>query len=170
LIVFRFARRRRKRIVEILGAILALVLVITSGYLSPVVGDRIAEIKHIPRKITAEQKSAFIKALNGIKRGPVLVKTNELDNEAQNYMSDIRSLLDDAGYPGDAVTEMGSRIISDHSVSFILKNAKNAPEYVGSLQRAFERIGIDALAIIPLERVDWLKDGDTIVFINKKPE
>jgi hypothetical protein len=170
LIVFRWVRRNRKRLLEILEAILAIILVLTSAYLSPVLGDRIGELRRSPRKITASQKATFIKALEGAPHGPVKVKTNELDNESQSYMNYIRLLFDDAGYPGDAVTEMGGRVVSDSSISIILRESKNPPHYVPAIQSAFKKIDIDALAIIPTQPIEWLKQGDVVVFINKKPE
>jgi hypothetical protein len=110
--------------------------------------------------------------MDGIKRGPILVRANEQDNETQNYISDIRSLLNDAGYPGDFLIEMGIRVIPtpNDSVSLVLTDKKNVPEYVGPLQRAFKSIGIQALAVVPEKRPEWLKDGDIVVFIHKKPE
>jgi hypothetical protein len=170
LIVFRLVSEKRKRVLEIIEAVLAPLLIFTSVYLSPVLGDQIGNLRHAPRTITASEKAIFIRALEGAKRGPVLVRTNELDNETQSYVSDIRALLDGAGYNGDAVTEMGGRLISDSSVSLVIKDLKTAPNYLLSIQKAFKRIDIDALCIIPKEEVHWLKDGDVIVFVHKKPE
>jgi hypothetical protein len=171
MIVFRFVRRRkRKRVLEITEAILAPLLVITSQWLSPIIGDRIYTIKHTARTITQDQKAAFKKALVGVPRGPVLIRSHELDTESQGYMSDIRSLLTDAGFPGDAVTEMADRIMSDESVNVVMKDAKNVPPYAGNIQKALKDIGIVAPGIVPTGPVHWLKDGDFVILVNRRPD
>lgn len=171
LVAFNVVTERRKRIIEIVGAILAIILVFTSQYLSPAIADRLSDLKLLPRHITEKQRAKFIVFLKDAPKGPVLVRANELDAEVSSYTDEIRSLLDAAGYTGDAETNMGERILSTTSIALAIKSERDAPSYTLAIQKAFATIGIDAQAVLPRKDdvAPFAKSGEIYVFVNRNP-
>lgn len=65
----------------------------------------LAEMK--PRRITEEQRKAFISALEGLPRGRVRVVSSRANSETYTFAKQVRQILDDAGYGLTNATESG---------------------------------------------------------------
>ncbi len=133
------------------------------------------EKKQRPRNITSKQKEDFIKFLEYSQKNPIGIICQTHDNETDNYIHQVRSLLDDAGYaftgPKNIVTYMSGLKIDiriDSSIALIFPDARNPPPYAMAMKQAFESIGIK-LAIIPEESVrKAIVQGDALIFISER--
>jgi hypothetical protein len=110
------------------------------------------KLKMQPRIITNEQRKLFIESLQGAPRGIVLVYADSsVGGEAKNYAEMIRRIIRQAGFVGDGADRdmveltYGSNLITP-GVKIQIQSSTNAPRFTGSIQRAFEKIGIEAIA------------------------
>ena len=105
-----------------------------------------ARLQH--RIITPEQRGKFIKALEGCRRGNIIVAKLSIENETGAYARDIRMMLDAAGYPdnqhGDVIFfPSSSHDSQDVQIYTFVKN--KGPDFVYAIRKAFEGIGIKTI-------------------------
>jgi len=121
-----------------------------------------------PRIITKEEHDDFVSSLKNAPKNPVWVISNNPNAETMSLLSQIREMLDDAGYSGNsldpeslagsfgpAVSGKGTGVYS--SLSFEINNpnkstvllffssldvSSNLPEYGKALWKSFEKIHI----------------------------
>jgi hypothetical protein len=156
--------------VDVIPGVVAQIAVVGAGLLMVLMGCRPLTSqggKGQPHHITQEQREKFVRALKDAPKGQILVRTNSMGRtKITDYVHEIRSLLDDAGYPGNVETEAGYRTPSNASDVLIMFNSDDeAPGYAANVQRAFKDIGIDAPGYEANGKIEWIKGNDLIVFI-----
>lgn len=133
-----------------------LISVWTEGILNRATDSRIAQNKRDseqlkekqrPRVILDEQKTAFLKALEGAPRGRVLLSYKFQDDEARLFALQIRDLLETAGYEPNQANNL-AWFQGDEpraGIGIRIASVETQPLYSGALQRALQAIGIEPI-------------------------
>jgi len=140
---------------------------------SIVINSNLSEIKLASpdRIITREQSEKFIKLLENIPRGSVVVYINgNSGGEVQNYAEQIREMIGSAGYDVGKMCAMGwggGQI--PKGVFIVVKNDNVQPPhagvlYAGAIQKAMKEIGINAIGAEDPTQAEPLK-----IVVGSKP-
>jgi len=140
---------------------------------SVVTSSNLSEIKLASpdRTITREQSEKFIKLLENIPRGSVVVYINgNSGGEVQNYAEQIREMIGSAGYDVGKMCAMGwggGQI--PKGVFIVVKNTNVQPPYAGvlyagAIQKAMKEIGINAIGVENPTQAEPLK-----IVVGSKP-
>lgn len=127
------------------------------------------------RLISDEQSLKFIKLLEGAPKAPIGIVCKIHDNETDNYIHKIRSLLDNAGYGTTQAkniitffTGMQVDINIDATIALVFSDRQGPPNYAYAMRSAFESIGI-RLAIIRADNAEKLiKPGEAVMYVSER--
>ena len=130
------------------------------------------EAKQRPRVITLEQRVKFTELLNSSPRGFVRVVATASNTETDNYSSQIRKMLDEAGYgtaDNSAILHSVGAVQESSSfanISLGVYSTNDVPSYAVHIQNAFREIGID-IPIMTCKGADkiLMKPGDLFVIV-----
>jgi hypothetical protein len=107
------------------------------------------ETQIAPRQLSDEQRTKFVKFLDGAPKGPVAI-IYVSPGESMDFAEQIRSLMESAGFSVPPKPEYAFGIAAPTRPPWfvtILVNNSGQPLYTGPLQRAFQHVGIDAIGI-----------------------
>jgi hypothetical protein len=126
--------------------------------------------RFVPRTLTGQIRDKFLEDLAGAPRGKIIVSVIANNPEAFTFASQIRDTLQGAGYDsGDNMQSfmpMGSAPLVGLSVG--IRDEKQQPPFAGSLQRAFEAIGIKVLARVG-DLAPNLTTDTVVIHVGVKP-
>ncbi|HAO78094.1 MAG TPA: hypothetical protein DCQ92_03780 [Verrucomicrobia subdivision 3 bacterium] len=114
------------------------------------------ETKLQPRRITTKQKEAFANYLKDFPKSPVKVFVGIKDSETKTYASQIRALLDEAGYgtgKNDDVVDIGANFIYDSPIGDLAKDLPVFFCFFGPQGESIEWPGL---------KITWQTNGDTV--------
>jgi hypothetical protein len=100
------------------------------------------EIRVQPRRITENQHAKLVAKLRQVIKGPVAVRWDWTDAEAQQFGLDIRSVLADAAFE---IRDDNAQILSmnDFGAFMFTLNVTNPPSHARPIQQSFMDTGID---------------------------
>jgi len=128
------------------------------------------ELKIQPRTITGIQQEKFIKLLTNVPKCPIRIHCGNVDNETKIYASQLRGMLDAAGYNASdgVVFDLGNRVTTFHfsgvELDCVITNLQNIsppfpymndiePATFKDVMKAFKEIGIDVMdGVYPLSQ------------------
>jgi hypothetical protein len=118
-----------------------------------------------PRKITPDQRKAFIQSLKDAPKGHVAVITLSTGAEIASFAYQVRSMLDDAGYSDPdnktVVPSLASCQSSDPAGSMLAALSTDVKlPFIGPIQSALISIGIPAYGTIDKIHALNLKPGE----------
>ncbi|MGA2442659.1 MAG: hypothetical protein ABSH08_17025 [Tepidisphaeraceae bacterium] len=140
-----------------------------------------SDAPHGWRSLTQDQRDEFIRILKDVpKKGPVSVVYNHPDEETYNYVNQLRSMLDAAGFTAPA----GKSRMAFYQAAVIQKTGdaagadlilftitdQNVPSYAYSLKTAIKEIGLKLFVSIAPANPPTLVPGDLVLFVETKSQ
>ncbi len=171
--------RTSSRIKRLFVACKALFIwVVTFATICSGIKDEALIAKLSPPQISKEQHDCFVASLSTAPKGAIPIWTISASQETQNYITQIRRMLDDAGYSaGDegVVEKPGANFSVTHRTGpmetsvfmiFVSADRNDQPVYAGAVQSALKKIGINAVTdILGKSSLSNLKSGQTAICI-----
>jgi len=117
-----------------------------------------------PRVITSAQCEKFVELLQHDPKGKILVFVYNQDSEILNYANQIRDMVIAAGYDSEKNVAMSFGSQSPVGIIMIMKDRNAQPPFTGSVQKAFQGIGIKPQGAIDSET----PDGAIIIVVGRK--
>jgi hypothetical protein len=140
--------------------------------------DNLKKVDDAPRQVTAEQRAKFLKFISEhptIPKMPVPIFTNSMTNETTEFVNQLGSLLDDAGFgPSDnshdftGVTIKSTDPSRHESVAVIWHRLGAPAPCAGLIQHALTAAGIKNVGIQPKQDVPYLKQGEMLIYVTER--
>ncbi len=118
------------------------------------------------RKLTKEQKVAFVDYLRNNPKGDIIIEVKGPDKEPNDFANELEELLKQSGWNirGHMTSLVGN--YDAKGMGLLVHSKESAPRYINSLYRAFKRIGMD----IQAEVADSRPEGSLTLAIGYVPD
>ena len=121
--------------------------------------------KSEPRKITLEQQEEMINYLSIYPKGKISITAAINNDESYSFAQQIESVFLKAGYTSIGIDSISYKGIPK-GVGLIIHSKKTAPFFTSIVQKAFNLIGIEALA----EEDSTIKPNELEISVYYKPQ